>query len=289
MTKFYIYKITLESGKTYIGSHIEKKENDGYNNSSRYIKRHPEDKIIKREILFYLPTLEQMNIMETITIISDKCESSNNINGNYGNWLYNFHTKLDCPWNKNLKMSKEFCQKISETEREPIICLETNEVFSHTNKVMHAAEVINGKRKSVNGLHYRKLLPEDSNIEIRSLNNKKALENIYKNKKFILNKKTNKIYLSYESMHLDIGKSVKYLQKQDYITEVSYKYILDNNLILPTKAKQKAKVKKKIICVETKKVFSSIKDASVFYNTTHISDCLSNKRNTAGGYHWEYV
>ena len=289
MTKFYIYKITLESGKTYIGSHIEKKENDGYNNSSRYIKRHPEDKIIKREILFYLPTLEQMNIMETITIISDKSESSNNINGNYGNWLYNFHTKLDCPWNKNLKMSKEFCQKISEAEREPIICLETNEIFSHTNKIMHAAEVINGKRKSVNGLHYRKLLPEDSNVEIRILNNKKALENIYKNKKFILNKKTNKIYLSYESMHLDIGKSVKYLQKQDYITEVSYKYILDNNLILPTKAKQKAKVKKKIICVETKKVFSSIKDASVFYNTTHISDCLSNKRNTAGGYHWEYV
>lgn len=289
MTKFYIYKITLESGKTYIGSHIEKKENDGYNNSSRYIKRHPEDKIIKREILFYLPTLEQMNIMETITIISDKCKSSNNINGNYGNWLYNFHTKLDCPWNKNLKMSKEFCQKISEAEREPIICLETNEIFSHTNKIMHAAEVINGKRKSVNGLHYRKLLPEDSNVEIRILNNKKALENIYKNKKFILNKKTNKIYLSYESMHLDIGKSVKYLQKQDYITEVSYKYILDNNLILPTKAKQKAKVKKKIICVETKKVFSSIKDASAFYNTTHISDCLSNKRNTAGGYHWEYV
>lgn len=289
MAKFYIYKITLESGKTYIGSHIEKKENDGYNNSSRYIKRHPEDKIIKREILFYLPTLEQMNIMETISIISDKCESSNNINGNYGNWLYNFHTKLDCPWNKNLKMSKEFCQKISEAEREPIICLETNEIFSHTNKVMHAAEVINGKRKSVNGLHYRKLLPEDSDSKIRNLNNKKALENIYKNKKFILNKKTNKIYLSYESMHLDIGKSVKYLQKQNYIIEVNYKYILDNNLILPTKAKQEPKTKKKIICVETKKTFSSIKEASEFYNTTHISDCLSNKRNTAGGYHWEYI
>ena len=286
MIKFYIYKITLESGKTYIGSHIERKENDGYNNSSRYLKKHPEEKIAKREILFYLPTLEQMNIMETICIISDKCNSNDNINGNYGNWLYNFHSKLDCPWNKNLKMSREFCKKISDREREPIVCLETDEIFSHTYKIMHAAEVINGKRKSVNGLHYRKLLPEDTDDKIRALNNSKALKEIYKNKKFILDNQTNNVYLSYEDIHLKTGRSVKYLQKQKNIIEVNYQYILDNNLKLPIKKKQPPKTKVKVKCVETEELFSSIKEASEAYGAQHISDCLNGKRKTAGGYHW---
>lgn len=30
--KFYIYRLTFENGATYIGEHLEKKENDGYYN-----------------------------------------------------------------------------------------------------------------------------------------------------------------------------------------------------------------------------------------------------------------
>ena len=83
--KFYIYKITFSDNSTYIGSHIQYKENDNYICSSRYFKRHPEINIISREILMYLPTLEQMNIMETICIFDDKCYSPKNVNGNYCN------------------------------------------------------------------------------------------------------------------------------------------------------------------------------------------------------------
>lgn len=47
---------------------------------------------------------------------------------------------------------------------------------------------------------------------------------------------------------------------------------------------------KKVFCVETKNVYSSIKNAheltGICYNS--ISLCCLSKRKTAGGYHWEY-
>lgn len=290
MTKFYIYKITLKSGSTYIGSHIERKSNDGYSNSSRYVKRHPEDPIVSREILFYLPTLEQMNIMETIAIISDKINSPKNINGNYGNWIYNFHSKLDCPWNKGLKMSKEFCEKMSEREREAIICLETDEVFSHTNKIPHAAQAINGKRESANGgLHYRKFIPgEDEDDTTRKNNNIKKLKEIYKNKKFIYSKESKRIFISWESIIREDHHSIKTIKSSNNYEIVDYDFILKNNLELPSK-KQKPKDKLKIKNIETGEFFSSIKEAEKKYKHSHISDCLNGKRKTTLGYHWEIV
>lgn len=290
MIKFYIYKITLKSGSTYIGSHIERRNNDGYSNSSRYIKRHPEDPIMSREILFYLPTLEQMNIMETIAIISDKINSPKNINGNYGNWIYNFHSKLDCPWNKGLKMSKETCEKMSEKRRESIICLETDEIFSHTGKVSHADQVINGKRKSANGgLHYRKfILGEDEDDTIRKNNNIKELKEIYKNKKFIYSKESKRIFTSWESIIREERHSIKTIKSSNNYEIVDYNFILKNNLELPVK-KQKPKNKLKIKNIETGEIFSSIKEAEKKYKCSHISDCLSGKRKTTLGYHWEFV
>lgn len=48
---------------------------------------------------------------------------------------------------------------------------------------------------------------------------------------------------------------------------------------------------KKILCVETKEVFLSIRKASIKYNipNQNISKCCHNKRNTAGGYHWKFI
>ena len=48
---------------------------------------------------------------------------------------------------------------------------------------------------------------------------------------------------------------------------------------------------KKVICIETKEVFNSIKEASMKYNLngTSISNCCKGKSKTAGGYHWEYI
>lgn len=47
---------------------------------------------------------------------------------------------------------------------------------------------------------------------------------------------------------------------------------------------------KKVKCIELNKVFRNIKQASKFINgNKHICDVCKGKRETAGGYHWEYV
>lgn len=48
---------------------------------------------------------------------------------------------------------------------------------------------------------------------------------------------------------------------------------------------------KPVLCVETNKIYESIKEAARQTGALkgNISHCLSNKRNTAGGYHWRYA
>jgi stalled ribosome alternative rescue factor ArfA len=49
-----------------------------------------------------------------------------------------------------------------------------------------------------------------------------------------------------------------------------------------------SKSKRPIICVETNKEYSSIKEARLLTNIKHITDVLLGNRITAGGYHWIY-
>ena len=118
-SKYYIYRLTFEDGSTYIGSHIQNKENDGYITSSVYAKTH---KITNREILIYLDDPITMNIMETICIIEDRQSSKNNVNGNKGNYASgNF---MNVGWNKgrknnrNYSVSDETKSRISKTLKE---------------------------------------------------------------------------------------------------------------------------------------------------------------------------
>ena len=48
---------------------------------------------------------------------------------------------------------------------------------------------------------------------------------------------------------------------------------------------------RKVLCVETKEVFNSIKEASEKYGlwTTLIFKCCKGTQKTTGGYHWEYA
>lgn len=48
---------------------------------------------------------------------------------------------------------------------------------------------------------------------------------------------------------------------------------------------------RKVRCIDTGKIFNSLKDAatSVGIGSTAIHQCLKGKSKTAGGYHWEYV
>lgn len=47
---------------------------------------------------------------------------------------------------------------------------------------------------------------------------------------------------------------------------------------------------RKIICLETGKIFNSAKEAGEYYNThfSHIYKVCKGERKTAGGYHWNY-
>ena len=47
---------------------------------------------------------------------------------------------------------------------------------------------------------------------------------------------------------------------------------------------------KKVLCVELNKIFKNENEASMFINgNRHICDVCNGKRNTAGGYHWQFL
>ena len=47
--------------------------------------------------------------------------------------------------------------------------------------------------------------------------------------------------------------------------------------------------KRKVVCIETSQVFDTIKEAEEWLGKGNISDCLSGRKNSAGGYHWKYA
>lgn len=115
--RYYVYKLTFESGATYIGQHTEKVDNDGYVSSSVYMQRHPEDKLVNREILIEVKDKETLDIMETLCIRADKCSNPKNVNGTMGNWYFRF-TFLGCKHSEKKKKdtSEFFKQKWSEKD-----------------------------------------------------------------------------------------------------------------------------------------------------------------------------
>lgn len=128
---FYVYRIKFSSGASYIGSHIQRNENDGYMSSSSYMKKHPEDIIEKREVLCYAKDKESLAFLETAAIMDDKCCSPMNVNYNYGNYIckldWGFRTedeqqmiklKISASLRKRFKsssMADETRSKISES------------------------------------------------------------------------------------------------------------------------------------------------------------------------------
>lgn len=110
--KFYIYKLTFQSGATYIGQHTEKKPNDGYVTSSKYYERNlSTDPLIKREILLEVKDKETLDIMETLCIRADKCDNYKNVNGTFGNWHFRYTFK-------GRHHSKEVRDKIGKSSKE---------------------------------------------------------------------------------------------------------------------------------------------------------------------------
>ena len=108
----YIYKITFESGKTYIGQRKyngDKLSEDKYLGSSTYAKNNPQDKIVNKEILisgeFDVFTL---NLLETDSIIFEKLLRGDDcVNGTFGGLNYNYLPRIKGIY----KPSKESIEK----------------------------------------------------------------------------------------------------------------------------------------------------------------------------------
>lgn len=110
--KYYIYKITFKSGKTYIGQHVQNVETDSYITSSKYYKNNPSDKIVSREILLYVDDRDTLDILETIAICYDKADNyKKNVNHVLGGWM----SSIKGGWNKGIPCSEEHKRKTFES------------------------------------------------------------------------------------------------------------------------------------------------------------------------------
>lgn len=90
--KYYVYKLTFQSGRTYIGYHKQIKEQDYYITSSTYYERHKQDDpLVNREILIETDDDFKASFLETWCILSDKAYSKEtNVNYNLGNFFHRF-------------------------------------------------------------------------------------------------------------------------------------------------------------------------------------------------------
>lgn len=71
---------------------------------------------------------------------------------------------------------------------------------------------------------------------------------------------------------------------KEYYTDPDNKKKLENQL-----GKARRIMQKKVICLETKKVYDSVNEAARDVNligSSTISKCIKGSKNTAGGYHW---
>ena len=149
--------------------------------------------------------------------------------------------------------------------------------------------------------HYRTLAPKFLTLND---NGRGYLQvNLHKNKRrkmhyvhrlvaltFIKNKKGKFVN------HKDFNRSNNHVNNLEWVTiKQNHKWSANKGRYDNARTKQKDICKKifskKIICIETKKVYSSGKAAGLFYDIHPkcITDAALGRQKTAGGYHWKYV
>ena len=137
--KYYLYKLIFKSGKTYIGQHTQRKENDSYISSSVYLQKLKEnnDELLVREIFLYVKDKETLDFMETWCIMNDKVYNKNkNINGNLGSYSSKSYV---AGWNKGIKTGK-----LSEKTRKRMSDAHKGIIFSEEHK-KHISEGCKGR------------------------------------------------------------------------------------------------------------------------------------------------
>lgn len=190
----------------------------------------------------------------------DYSDVINNFNVNQVNRLQELYEY------RNLYMSQKYKgRKLSSETVKKMVDSRKRHGYKHSEETKRKiSEANKGKQGALLGTH----LSEETKKKLSAT--KKMRGNGLKNKIYINNGIKNKcIYLSELSTWLNKGYT-----KGKLISE-----------------KEKYKIAKKVRCIETNKIFNSLKDASIEMNVpiSKISLCCHKKRNKSRNLHWEFV
>ena len=186
-----------------------------------------------------------------------------------------------------------------------IYCLEEDKIYESCDEFCKEKGVtrqevkrvcnINSKLKVLNGLHLFYLdvyenMNEDELNEYLELKNRHKVVCVENDEIFDSISEASKKYKIAQSNIIECccgrlirakGLHWRYLEDYEKLTEKEIEDLINSR-------RQECR---KVICIETKKVFNSISEASKFYNIdgSHISSCCSGKSITCFGNHWMYL
>lgn len=263
---FYVYKLTFKSGKTYIGSHKQKKERDSYiTSSSYYLRHHNEDPLIKREILIKVENQYQMDFLETWCILSDKAYNKDNVNYNLGNFFHRFSTAYHTKEEKQAAIEK---RRLTWSKKTPEELKSIVEKQKHTMSLKSPEELADihyrqGRNKNGNGNTHKSewwaSLSESEKDETKrrmSESGKRRCAKMTEEQKEHFRKALSQ---SKQGTHIsdEHKKLISIIVKKQYETDKELSERRINGLRKSSELR-----KKKIMCVETNEVFDSLLDAA---------------------------
>ena len=240
---------------------------------------------IDRESLNAIDSYESINDASRQTGISGqqigKCASGKYLSAGGFYWCYK--ENYDENWKPLLK---------EKTNSKKIICIETNEIFENLEKASlktkanktSISQVCNKKLLTAGGYHFCWLSEFISNNYVIPEP---------KSKRKIVCIETQEVFDSISDAATKFNTFVSNIvscckQKQRTTKGFHFSYLDEYDISAPLPRKRQASMKK-VVCVETKETFNSIKEAQEKYGThLEISKACRNKSRTAGGYHWVY-
>ena len=203
---------------------------------------------------------------------------------------------------KGKKRPKEECEKISEAQKKPVICLETGTVY---NSAIEAAKelgvspasiraICNGKGNSIKNTHWKYVQDLKATDKTTCSNLISSIEGSRTSgKREIRCVDTNETYPSIQAAALATGANRKCISRcceGIAITAGGYHWEYANKDKQHKRSSQQQKYNRPVICVESGVVYGSIAEAESVMHTTKIR-CVVNKlehHNTYHGRHWEY-
>lgn len=301
----YIYKTTnIKNGKVYIGKRQKSHFDESYWGSGTYLKRVIKKygvEVFKREILCWCKSHAEMCDKEKYFIkqydsTNKKC-GYNITHGGDGTTgaKHTREWKLKHSGSGNGRYGKE----VSSTTREKI---------GKANKGRNAG-VKNPKKgrpgvkkptnfgEKIRKANIGKTIPEET---------RKKISDAIKNSRWCNNGIINIKISAQESLPegFQYGQIVTEERKEllRELLKQNQKSYGDKNGMLGKKHSEKSRKlmsehrkertasnKRKVICIETNKIYDSIKLAQIDTNIWHIGDCCRGKIKTAGKYHWRFI